>query len=98
MSGIACAEHGVSPGCLICRHLPGQRGRGYFAIPFEPAEPDEAAQAWCEDCDRVLVREQGWTDAADRQADWRLYCTGCYEDCLRAHVLRSWAEGTSPDD
>jgi hypothetical protein len=91
---IRCAEHGVTPYCLICQHLRDESGLWYFAIPAEVGEP---AQAWCESCDKVLEQEQGWTDRADLQANWRLYCTVCYEATLRRHRLRSWIEGASPD-
>ena len=92
---IRCAEHGVTPYCLICRHLRDGSGLWYFAIRAEAGEP---AQAWCEWCDEVLAREQGWTDRADLQAGWKLYCTVCYKAALGRHNLRSWVEGTSPDE
>jgi hypothetical protein len=91
---IHCAQHGVSPYGIICRHLRDENRLGYLAIR---AEGDEPAQAWCEACDTVLEEEQGWTDRADLQADWKLYCTVCYETTLRRHRLRSWVEGTSPE-
>ena len=97
MSEMVCPEHGASPACLICVHLFAEAGRGYFAIAAGEEE-DESAQAWCEECDHVLEREQGWSDEADRQAAWRLCCTGCYDECLRANKLLGWVQGTSPDD
>jgi len=95
MNTIECEEHGLSPYCLLCTHLQEQDGLGYFAIPAEPTEP---AQAWCEACDHVLEAEQGWSDLADAQAGWKLYCTACYERRLDAHTLLSWVEGISPED
>jgi len=95
MSLIACEQHGPSPYCIICRHLREETGLGYFAIPAEPKGP---AQAWCEECDHILDQERGWTDKADAQAEWKLYCTQCYEERLRLHRLISWVDGTSPDE
>lgn len=92
---INCEEHGEAEYCLICRHLLSGAGLGYFAIEAEPGEP---AQAWCGECDAVLEEEQGWSDRADEVADWKLICTGCYEQTLRGHQLVSWVEGTSPED
>lgn len=92
---IHCKRHGVTAYCLICQHLRSEEGLGYFAIAPEPEEP---AQAWCEACDRVLEAERGWSDRADAKADWKLYCTGCYEETLARHELRSWVRGTNPED
>jgi hypothetical protein len=92
---IHCARHGVTPFCLICRHLGEGSGLGYFAIK---PEADEPAQAWCEACDRVLEAERGWSDRADAAADWKVYCTSCYKEALARHQLRSWLRGTSPED
>jgi hypothetical protein len=90
-----CEEHGPSPYCLICKHLRERNALGYFAIQAEPTEP---AQAWCEGCDSVLAQERGWNDRADEQADWKLFCTACYERRLSSHRLVSWVEGTSPEE
>ena len=92
---IHCVRHGITPYCVICRHLREGFGLGYFAIIPEAEEP---AQAWCEACDNVLEAERGWSDRADAQADWKLYCTGCYAETLARHQLRSWVRGTRPED
>ena len=92
---IHCVRHGVTPCCLICRHLGEGSGLGYFAIK---PEAEEAAQAWCAACDTVLEAERGWSDRADAQADWKLYCTGCWDEALARHQLRSWLRGTRPED
>ena len=91
---IHCDKHGESAYCLICQHLRSSTGLGYYAIE---AEPDEPAQAWCEQCDEVLAEERGWNDRADAAADWKLFCTTCYEETLQQHELLSWVEGTSPE-
>lgn len=95
MSSILCEQHGPSQSCLICTHLREQSGLGYYAIE---ASGNESAQAWCEECDRVLAKERGWTDFADQCADWQLFCSACYEDRLRKNRLLSWVEGSSAPD
>lgn len=94
-SKIQCDEHGDTEYCLLCQHLQTGKGLRYFAIK---AEPDEPAQAWCQECDEVLEEERGWSDRADETADWKLCCTGCYEQLLEHHQLVSWVVGTSPED
>ena len=91
--GINCAEHGLSPYCLICQHLEAQSGLGYFACRALPEYP---AQAWCQSCDEVLQQERGWSDRADEVADWKLVCEGCYEQALSRNKFVSWVEG--PED
>ena len=92
---VHCEDHGETEYCLICQHLCARAGLSYFAIEAEPGEP---AQAWCEECDVVLEEERGWSDRADEVAGWKLLCTGCYEQTLQGHELRSWVEGTSPEE
>lgn len=88
---IHCERHGVTAYCLLCRHLREESGLGYWAIKPEPEEP---AHAWCEACDTVLDEEQGWSDRADEQADWKLYCAGCYQEALKRHVRRGSVAGS----
>ncbi len=90
---IYCDQHGVTAYCLICQHLRGGVGLGYWAIKPEPKEP---AQAWCEACDAVLDQDRGWSDRAEALADWKLYCAGCYAEALSRHVRRGWDSGGTP--
>lgn len=92
---INCKTHGVRPYCIVCTHLIERLDLGYYAIE---AEQDEPAQIWCEACDVVLAREQGWTDEADAQAGWKLICTTCCDSILKSHNLVSWVEGSYPDE
>jgi hypothetical protein len=90
---IHCDEHGASDYCLICQHLEAKSGLEYLACR---ALPDYPAQAWCKGCDAVLQQEQGWSDRADAEADWKLVCEGCYEQALARNKFESWVEG--PED
>jgi hypothetical protein len=92
---IDCDEHGSSPGCIICRHLGEGRGLGFWSIK---AAADGPAQAWCEDCDKVLEEDRGWTDRGDAQADWQIYCTQCYRRTLRRHKRLGWCAGVWPEE
>ncbi len=87
---VHCDQHGVTAYCIVCRHLREGRGLGYWAIPPEAEEP---GQAWCEACDAVLEEDRGWTDRGDAQADWKLYCAGCYAAALARHSRRGWCAG-----
>lgn len=95
MKSIDCEKHGTSRHSIICAHLRKRDGLGYFAIRAGATEP---ARAWCEACAVVLAQERGWTDRADSHAGWKLYCSTCYENRLRAQALISRVEGTAPED
>ena len=90
---IHCSRHGVTPYCLICRHLRENTGLGYWEIRAEPKDP---AQAWCEECDALLDEDRGWSDRAEELADFKLYCTGCYRETLARHTRRGWDSGGTP--
>ena len=90
---VHCGRHGVTAYCLICRHLREGVGLGYWAIRAEPEEP---AQAWCEECDAALDQDRGWSDRATALADWKLYCAGCYVEALSQHARRGWDSGGTP--
>ena len=94
MKPIDCKEHGTSRYSVLCIHLRERDGLGYFAIQAQATEP---AQAWCEACDVVMSQERGWTDRADSYAGWKLYCSTCYKNRLRAQALISVVEGIAPE-
>jgi hypothetical protein len=87
---VECDEHGSTPGCLICRHLCAGRSLGYWAIKPNEHGP---AQAWCDDCDVELEKGRGWPDRAFALADFRVYCSYCYDKTLKRHKLRGWCDG-----
>ena len=90
-----CERHGTQPYALICAHLAQNSNLSYYLVEEEPGEP---AQAWCQACDTVLEAECGWTDHADEQADWKLFCRMCFDEALERHQLESLVEGgPSPD-
>ena len=94
MKSIDCEKHGTSRYSIICAHLRGRDGLGYFAFLAEATEP---ARAWCEAGAVVLAQERGWTDRADSHAGWKPYCATCHENRLRAQALISRVEGTAPE-
>ncbi len=88
---IHCDLHGPSKYGIICTHLCEKNSLGYYAIS---AEEDEPAQAWCKDCDQVLESERGWTEKASNFAEWKLYCSICYQQRLQRQTLIQWVDGS----
>lgn len=67
---------------LICQHLL-MNCHLAFNVP-EDIELD--SQAWCNECEKVLQEEKGWTDKAMEFAGFEDYCKICFED-LRAEKI-----------
>jgi hypothetical protein len=81
---IDCGKHGKSARCVVCKHiLTRHQGLRYFAI----SRPFPAARwlAWCEDCNKVLEQEEGWTDRTMAFAGLQGVCKSCYKDLVRRH-------------
>ncbi|HEY7819504.1 MAG TPA: hypothetical protein VIG29_14875 [Vicinamibacteria bacterium] len=89
---IDCPEHGSSASTLVCQHLIAGQGLG-FHVGIDPEAPDALwPDAWCADCEAVLLREGEWTDAAVAQADFRPLCSSCYQRVRRANWPSNDAE------
>jgi hypothetical protein len=91
---IDCPQHGSTPYCLICVHLRSGSGLEYFATAACLHGP---AQAWCAACHAVLASRRGWDDLAEAQADFNLFCTGCYKAALRHHSFVAYSQGSDDD-
>jgi uncharacterized membrane protein len=76
---IDCPEHGSAAATLVCQHLAEGQGLGFHVGP-DPDAPDALwPDAWCGACEEVLSEEGEWNDAAVAYADFRLFCSGCYQ-------------------
>ena len=78
-SFMECPRHGIQKPTFICQHL--QHGT---ALGFH--EPDNVTDdelpfrnAWCDQCDRILLQQGGWNDTSEAFANPRPICEGCYE-------------------
>jgi hypothetical protein len=76
----------MTEGRMICQHLRGGSGLGYYRVEVPPGV-DFYETALCEECDRLLFEEGGWTMREFDFADWKLYCRGCFEEVLTRHRL-----------
>ena len=61
---------------IICQHLLMNR---YLNLNF-PNDIDEDDQAWCDECEKILQEEGGWTDRALEFADLKPYCKYCFAE------------------
>ena len=85
---VECGTHGTSTATFVCQHLASGEKLG-FNCGYDPEEPDDLyPDAWCDECEKVLVAEGEWNDKSEAFSDIKLICSCCYED-LRE---RNWIQ------
>jgi hypothetical protein len=83
---VECAIHGRQSAAFVCRHLNLETRVG-FVEGYDPNDPDTASnQAWCAECDRLLVEEGEWNDRSESFAQPRLVCRACYNAMKRLNL------------
>lgn len=81
-----CGEHRDCQPVLACQHLAnGGTGLG-FNLSSSSDDSDRLwPDAWCDDCERVLVAEGEWNEEALDYADFHLLCDAHYDHARRAN-------------
>lgn len=79
---IECSVHGKLRHAFICQHLNRNQLTGFQeSFPTYigmPLGEDDDFMAWCNDCEAVRVRCDGWSDEAMKFAAMKLVCEVCY--------------------
>lgn len=72
---VTCPQHGQGYATFVCQHLARGSDAGFF-YGGDDLRPD----AWCAECDRVLMEHGGeWNDASEVFAGITLLCSHCYD-------------------
>jgi hypothetical protein len=89
-----CARHGTHRPAFICQHLQFGEGVGFNPSdePFDAEWPFQSA--WCDECDKVLLREGEWNDVSEGFAKIMLICEGCLEEIRNRNQVRAPRENT----
>lgn len=79
---IECGDHEYRRIAFVCQHLNFATKIG-FEESFETFEGmelsnDDDFQAWCDQCEKIRVAEDGWNHNTMRFAKLRVVCEGCY--------------------
>jgi hypothetical protein len=78
-SRVVCGDHGPVLPTFVCRHLVAQSGTG-FNVPDEPVNPEwPFRQAWCDECDALLMRVGEWNDESEAFAGITMICEICFD-------------------
>jgi hypothetical protein len=80
---IHCDRHGQGRMAFVCQHLVGGSGLGFFHSDNGPY-PD----AWCGDCDDLMMQTGHWTAKAECVAGIKIVCHRCYVNIRRRNRVR----------
>lgn len=75
-TAIYCPTHGESHATFVCGHLATSEGLGFYC---DDTTEDPRPDAWCYDCDLVLLKEGDWTEEIEQVAQITILCAGCYD-------------------
>ena len=83
---IECETHGTRTSAIVCCHL--LRATDLVLGFVEDNDPDDPL-AWCNDCEQLYSREQGWTQAFKKFAELKVVCDACYAELKELHSAES---------
>lgn len=79
-SVMECARHGDQRPAFICRHLRCGEGIGFHEADGDPDPEWPFKNAWCGECDKVLLAQGEWNDISEAHAQPLAICEACYEE------------------
>jgi len=85
---IQCAVHGESQRAFVCVHLEGESSSLGFNRD-EPSKDKPFPDAWCDACEAVRARYDGWENVPEGQCKIVLLCSECYERARIRHTRTS---------
>ena len=73
---IKCSTHGSRAPAIVCCHQVNNRDRivGFVENSSDP----EDLQAWCDECERLFIQEDGMTEVFRAFNDFKVVCDFCY--------------------
>ncbi|MQX52029.1 hypothetical protein [Alcanivorax sediminis] len=85
MEKVNCRIHGSSGYALVCQHLANQCSSDapmtyYLAADDDSPDRSQVENAWCDECDKVLLREGDWNDTSEAFASVKVICAQCFND------------------
>ena len=78
---VDCFNHGLRNRAFVCQHLICGDAKGFWE-PFDsdPTRqyPDGELNAWCDECDKILMKEGEWNEKSETFAQIQLICDECF--------------------
>jgi hypothetical protein len=79
---VDCGIHGYERPAFVCQHLNLETTAGFEeAFDTEKGmdlDEDEDLQAWCDECEKVRIKYDGWNEQSMSFARIKLVCENCY--------------------
>jgi len=87
---VQCGEHRHGRRAFVCQHLNKTYKTG-FEEAFETHEDmelglDDDLQAWCDECEKIRLREGEWNDISMEFANIKLVCEYCYFEMKAVNI------------
>ena len=84
---VDCGSHGLRRPAFVCQHLDKQSRKG-FNEAFETWENmelnnEDDFQAWCDECEKIRIKYNGWNEESEKYAKIVLICENCYFELKR---------------
>lgn len=86
---IACDLHTSGRVAFVCQHLNSDTYTGFHEA-FDPdtiTDDDDGYQAWCNECEKVRLKEDGWNDTSMAFAKIKAVCDQCYFEIKKRNKL-----------
>ncbi|MDR6921946.1 MULTISPECIES: DUF6882 domain-containing protein [Chryseobacterium] len=86
-----CGNHGFKRPAYVCQHLNLETPVG-FEEAFDTykgmeLDDEEDFQAWCNDCEKIRIKYDGWDEESEKFAKIKLVCEDCYFEMKKLNNL-----------
>lgn len=88
---VDCENHGFGRPAFICQHLNLKTAVGFEeafeTFPGMELDEDDDLQAWCDECEKIRLENNGWNDETMEFAKIKLVCEDCYFEIKKLNEL-----------
>lgn len=90
---VDCGIHGYRRPAFICQHINLKKITG-FEESFETTKgmelfEDEDFGAWCDDCEKIRIKYNGWNEMSEEFSKIKLVCEECYFDMKEFNLKKA---------
>ena len=88
---VQCSVHEYRRRAFVCKHLEKNSKIG-FEESFETYEDmefefeDDDFQAWCNECEKVRIQQDGWNEVSMAFSNIKMVCEKCYFEMKRSNI------------
>lgn len=78
---VECCDHGPRNRAYVCQYLVNSEFKGFwesFDSDSTKIYNNDELNAWCDECDKILLEEGEWNDISEAFARITLICDVCF--------------------